>query len=1055
MLTSPAPHRLDAGRQPTDAELNAVLGDLFSQATVPMVLIGFDHLIKRTNAAFDRLLDRSPEQLIGTHILKVTHPDDRRSSQLTSWNTRRGRQPRKLAKRYLRPDGSSVWARITTTLVRDSCGKPLCVMSLAEDISEEEELRRRVEQLDRLRATLADSSEAMLRASDVDGLWRDACRIAVEHGGLQMAWVGLVGDDDLVVPNVHWGSADGYLDRLRTSASGDSPEGMGPVGLAIRARLPAVFQDILVEPRFEPWLERARTVGIRGVAAFPLLSGQQVRGVLSVYSREPNFFDPETMTLLERLTANVSFAWEALDLRERQARSALEESERLTRFHHVFAHSGIANAITDLDWNLRQVNGALCDLLGAPDREVLGRSLLDFVHPDDRRALRQRRRRLTARAQSGPVKFEQRLISATGEHHWVVASCTLMPARNDEGRHLVWQAQNITAQRRAEELATMRSAQQAAVARLGREALEMRDVAPLVDRAAAILAEQLGAEASSVLRWNQNHDSFLVIAGVGWAPGVVGAALIPGGMRSLAGYALASGTSVILNDSRSECRFDSHLLDKEYGVRSALAAPISAREQPYGVLAAFTSEVHPFSADDLNFAEGIAHVLGAAIARNEAEAELQRQALHDSLTGLPNRALLFDRIALAVRRLRRHQRPMALMFVDIDRFKEVNDTMGHSVGDDVLRTVATRLTNTLRPSDTVARVGGDEFVVLADDLDNPAAALLMADRLVLALEPPIPAGSREVVVTASVGVVSCENPNSTAEDLVRDADIAMYHAKSAGGRQAVSFDADMRAVFGDRVRTEVDLRRALAQEEFVVHYQPCLNLRTGAIIGAEALVRWNHPARGLVPPGEFIPLAEETGAIIEIGAWVLRQAVQCGKRWSDLRPGEQLTLSVNLSTRQLLAQNVDQVVEEALRTTGLDSRRLCLEITETAVLADSLAAVSGISRLRELGVRLALDDFGTGYSSVSHLRRFQLDELKIDKSFIDGVTNDKKDAAIVGGLIQLAHAVGLTASAEGIETSAQLKVLRELGCDAGQGFLMARPLPEEEFEQLWLSGATY
>ncbi len=1052
-MSIPSPARqVDPSRQPTDREMDTILGELFEQATLPMAVIGFDHLIKRVNAAYCELLQRAPEELLGTHILELTHPDDRRASQIASRQARRGRPARSVAKRYLRPDRTSVWCRITTILLRDPRGEPLCVLTQAEDATQEEELRRQLLQLSQIQLALAESSEAMLRGGTVPELWERTCRIAVERGGLQMAWVGRIRVDGTVAPDAHWGSREEYLQSLSTSIREDLPEGHGPVGLAVRTGHPAVFQDITDDPRFDPWRSRASAVGFRGVAAFSLRHGETPVGVLVVYASRPHFFDSETTELLERLAQTLAFAWETFDLRAREESAAREVADQLARFQRVFQHSSIAICITDMRLTMLQLNRAMCDLLQGADEALVQTSLLKFVQARQRGEVRRKSEPL-CRGDKGEVAlFELGLTTARGESRRVLVSANSMPESSSRETYIVWQAQDITGQRRAEVLADRRTAQQAAVAELGRQALESPDIKALGDAATSLLAQHLAADKASVLRWNPTHNSYLVAAGVGWGPGVVGGALIPGGSRSLAGFTLASGSAVIVADSRSEARFDATALKRDFHVRSALGVPIWTGDRYYGVLAAFTTKVQRFSPDEINFAEGVANVLGAAVARSEAEAAMQRQALHDSLTGLPNRVLLLDRVGLSLERMRRDHRPMAIMFVDIDRFKVVNDSMGHAVGDEVLRAIAMRLTNALRPTDTVARVGGDEFVILCEDLDSEAAAMAMAERLTAAVEVPVLIQAREIVVTASIGVVINEDEAQVAEVLLRDADIAMYHAKSTGGRHAMRFSADMRHVFGDRVRLEAELHGALRRGQLVVHYQPVVALATGAIVGAEALVRWNHPVRGMVPPLEFIPLAEETGAIHEIGAWVLREACQAAQRWRNLRQGAGFSISVNFSARQLQTPNLAQQVADVLEEAGLPATQLCVEITETAVLADSLTAISGIAALRELGVAISVDDFGTGYSSVSHLKRFQLQELKIDKSFIDGITENPKDEAIVGGLIHLAHSVGLSVAAEGVETEPQRTALEKLGCDVAQGYLMSRPLPQDKFEELWVSG---
>ncbi|MHB8325030.1 MAG: EAL domain-containing protein [Candidatus Dormibacteria bacterium] len=1055
MQLQPGRLHLPSREQPSTAELDRVLGQLFEQATTPMVVIGMDHLIRRANQAFCQLVGRSREELVGVPILDITHPEDRPASQGVMRRSRRGPVETGLVKRYVRPDGEPVWVRITTSILRDSANRQMYTLTQAEDISQERQLRHRLMQTGRLHAALAESNEAMLRAESVESLWAEACRIAVQRGGLQMAWLGVVPDDGWVVPATTWGEDGGYLRELRISTSPDIPEGGGPIGIAARSGRPAVFQDVEKEPSFSMWLERARQVGFRGVASFPLFQDDRVRGILSVYAGEAEFFDEETVALLERLAANISFAWRALDLRAERATAALEGQNRLSRLEHVIERTGVATATLTSDLSFSQVNPALAELLGMRAKKLIGRNLRDFVPAEDRRLLLRRHRSLERHPETGLSKFEHRLVTPKGATLWVVASSTLLPALDTRAGVIVWQAQDVTRQHRAETSATRRSAQQAAISELGQMALDVRDVDSLMQRASALLEQHLEVDKASVLRWNRTRDSFRVVAGVGWDQGVVGHTVIPGGWSSLAGFTHNSREAVLVSDFGSEERFHEGALQPINGIRSGLAVPIMSADQPYGVLEGFTSDEHQFTADDIHFAHGLAHVLGSALTRQAAEATLQQQALHDSLTGLPNRVLLLDRIPGALSRAKRGNQLVAVMFLDLDRLKVVNDRLGHPAGDEVLRAMAQRLQRLIRPSDTIARVGGDEFVVLAEDVASPRMAITMAERLARAVEAPIAVAGQEVVVTASVGVRITGEVTDTAEDLLRDADIAMYHAKNAGGRRAVEFTAAMGDVFGYRVRLEADMHRAISRGEFEVYYQPLVDLKRGRIVGAEALIRWNHPERGLVPPSDFIPLAEATGLIREIGAWVLREACAACVGWAELMPETQPLVSVNLSTRQLLDPQLVNVIADTLQAQGLAPALLCMEITETALLADSLAANSALDGIHALGVQLALDDFGTGYSSVVHLKRFKLDHLKLDKAFIDNVDSDPKDAAIVSGLIQLAHAVGLTAVAEGVETAGQLAALRRLGCDVAQGYLMSRPVPARDFEKVWVSGTTY
>ena len=435
--------------------------------------------------------------------------------------------------------------------------------------------------------------------------------------------------------------------------------------------------------------------------------------------------------------------------------------------------------------------------------------------------------------------------------------------------------------------------------------------------------------------------------------------------------------------------------------------------------------------------------------RKRAERALAHQALHDHLTGLPNRVLLHDRLGLALARCVRSGCHVAVVFLDLDRFKVVNDSLGHEAGDRVLRAVSARINNVLRPADTLARFGGDEFVVVCDDIAGPAEATRIARRILDALGDPVDEAEGGVHVGASIGVALAKGDGPTAEDLVRDADAAMYRAKERGRGRIELFDEGMRSRLVTRLAEERRLRVAVANEELDLHYQPVVALPGLDVVGVEGLVRWRHPERGVVAPAEFIPLAEESGLITDLGHWVLAEGCRQAGGWArELGPDRPLEMALNLSTRQLSEQGLSKRVEALLDRHGLTPGgvALCLEITESFLLEDPLATGTVLDELRALGVRLAIDDFGTGYSSLSYLRRFPLDALKIDRSFVSGLGVDPDSRAIASAIVELAHALGLEVVAEGVEEEVQLEVLVELGCDRAQGYLFSRAVPAPE---LW------
>jgi diguanylate cyclase (GGDEF)-like protein len=512
------------------------------------------------------------------------------------------------------------------------------------------------------------------------------------------------------------------------------------------------------------------------------------------------------------------------------------------------------------------------------------------------------------------------------------------------------------------------------------------------------------------------------------------------------GRAIREGKLVVIEDYRASSQMVPAMVGD--GIRAALAAPVFQRGEVVGSLVVATHRQGRSYSDSerealLAFAEH------AGLALNDAKAveETAHQAFHDPLTGLPNRALFLDRLRVAHSRRARSDNLVAVLFADLDGFKSVNDSLGHAAGDEVLSAVGRRLAGCLRPDDTVARFGGDEFAILIEEVADPIDAARTARRALEILEAPFDIAGREVHVSASLGVaVGREEP----EDLLRNADLAMYEAKGAGKGRYELFQHDMYRAMTERLELEQDLKRATEGGELVLRYQPIVALPSGRMVGVEALIRWMHPERGLIDPEDFIPLAEESGQIHEVGRWVLHEA--CGQMAQWVRPDRPLGLSANLSSAQLRQESLVSEVRGALASSGLDPSALVLEITETVLMDATASNIERLAALKELGISFAVDDFGTGYSSLQYLRRFPIDWLKIAKPFVDEVHRDRAEEGIARAIIDLARSLGLGVVAEGIEGRGQAARLADLGCSFGQGYFYSPPLPAEEIGELLESG---
>ena len=428
--------------------------------------------------------------------------------------------------------------------------------------------------------------------------------------------------------------------------------------------------------------------------------------------------------------------------------------------------------------------------------------------------------------------------------------------------------------------------------------------------------------------------------------------------------------------------------------------------------------------------------------RKQAEEQLVHDAFHDALTGLPNRALFIDRLSQAVERVKRHPDcSFGVIFLDLDRFKVINDSLGHMIGDRLLVEISRRLEGCIRAGDTVARLGGDEFTILLDGIKEVADAVSMTERIEERLRPPFNLNGHEVLATASIGIALSSTHYEKPEDMLRDTNIAMHRAKSSGKARYQVFDATMHSQAMELLRLETDLRRTDERKEYSVHYQPIMSLETGRITGFEALVRWQHPERGFVYPEEFIPIAEETGLIISLDRWVLREACRQVRAWQKLCPAqESLSVSVNFSARQFSQSDLVEHIEGVLKETGLKAECLKLEITESLLMSSAESVTAVLNRLRDLGLELYLDDFGTGYSSLSYLHRFPINVLKIDRSFINRIGGSGDNAEIARAIITMAHSLGMKVVAEGVETERQLAELKALSCEYGQGNLFSKPV---------------
>ena len=695
--------------------------------------------------------------------------------------------------------------------------------------------------------------------------------------------------------------------------------------------------------------------------------------------------------------------------------------------------------------------------------EILGYSPEDWksdpglwaklLHPEDReRALSQETKETLG--DRNPPPLDYRMITREGEVVWILDEAVL---ESDEDGVPIWHGvlYDITERKIAEQELQRAAVQQAAVAQLGERALKDSDPDSLMQAAVSLIEAVEGVDGACI--WEVGRDGRRLRLRAGLEGEVSGAGRRVSAARdSHAGAALESGLHVIVADWSVEQRFAMPPVLRVLGFASSLAVMIDGKEHPFGVLDIHSSDPSRFGPQDVHFLRAAANVLAEAIERHISDQVLRHRVLHDSLTGLPNRLSFIEALSEALRHATASGSPVGILFLDLDHFKLINDSMGHHAGDALLRAVAPRLRSHLRPGDVVARFGGDEFGILIDRLADEDEAIAIADRVTAAFAKPFTMEGVEHFVSASIGIAvgrPSDRQPINADLLIRDADAAMYRAKERGRARSELFDAEMRASALRRLEVERDLRHAIERQEMILHYQPVVSLRSGEVASLEALLRWQHPERGLLDPADFVTVAEDSGLIEPVGRWVQERACRQILEWHAQRPDARpFDVAVNLSARQVAHRDLPSVVAEILARTGLDPVHLRLEITESALVEESATVKRTLDALTEIGVRLVLDDFGTGYSSLAYLNRFPFDALKIDRSFVDALGIEQERTAIIEAIIGMARALSLDVIAEGVENEAQLSELLRLGCDYAQGHLFSAALPPQEIPEMLSKG---
>jgi diguanylate cyclase (GGDEF)-like protein/PAS domain S-box-containing protein len=996
-------------------ELRRTRVHAIQQRQAEMMQSSFDAIIvSRLGGGGIESWNRGAEQLYGYSESEMIGHDSRdvlRTSPVVPWQQiesflrEHGTWEHEL--RQTTKDGRKVTVSARYQIITGSDGIER-VMRINRDTTEHKLAEARIQNLLRIYAVLSDINQTIVRVRDSQTMLEAACRIAVDNGKFLMAWIGMI---DPATQQLHRvaasGKVDGYLDHLQLDLQNPTYVN-GPTVRCIHSGEHLICNNVAHDPLYLPWHDEALRRGFLSSAAFPLKSAGRVVGVFNLYAGEPEFFDAEELRLLDEMAMDISFALE-VNQREKERRlmeEGLRESmESLKEAQAIGSLGSYVADFTTAMWTSSEVMDQIFGIGKEYSRSV--ENWLALVHPDDLPCMRAYLNdEILGNKQ--PFNKEYRIVRRSdGVVRWVHGIGRLELDPQGQPLKLRGVIQDITERKQTQE--ALRASEE-----LYRTAFQtnpdpititrMTD-GKYVDANNACL-HTLGYERDEVVGhsslelgiWNDPRDRQLFLEVIG---------------------------------QDSTCSNLEVQLKKRNG--EVFSAQISA------------------SVFELEGIPCLFAITRDISATKRAESKIKRLAFYDSLTDLPNRTLLLDRLQRALAVSARTHRLQVLLFIDLDNFKILNDIYGHHVGDLQLREVAHRLTSCVREADTVARLGGDEFVVLLEDVsETPAEAAIQArivgEKILSVVSQPYILEGHKHHSAASIGINVFGDKQISTSEVLKQADIAMYQAKSAGRNTMRFFAPDLQAAVNSRARLEEELREALRANQFTLYYQPQVD--RGRVAGAEALIRWNHPSRGLISPAEFIHVAEETGLILPLGEWVLRTACLQIAPWAEREDMAHFKVAVNISARQFRQPDFVGQVLTILDQTKAHPRNLKLELTESMLLDNVEEVIAKMTTLNTYGLSFSLDDFGTGYSSLSYLKRLPLSQLKIDRSFVRDILTDAGSDAIAKSIISLGHALDKSVIAEGVETEEQRQHLAHLGCHAFQGYLFSPPVPWYEFQQL-------
>ena len=956
-----------------------------------------DHLVTLFGISRDELSELS--------LLALTHPDDR-DADIREWARMQSGETQgyRREKRFVRMDGSILYALIDTRCVRRPDGTIDCAINVIEDISARKNSELRLIRQNNLYDMLSQTNQAIVRSQDPLALLQNICRIAVQNGGFVFAWVSLPEYDD--GPNVaSYGRDNGFLkfvDEYRHQVrinTGCEPRVLIPTDRAIANNTHLILNHFLTDESVRPFHEAARFAGFQSAGYFVIRENNRVIGALNLYADAPDFFSPEVLATLNDMVMDVTYALDMLrQAKERAtALAALQNAGEVIDASPTILFRWQPNS----SWKMEYVSSNVQRWGYKAEDFISGKlTMSDLLHPEDlQRVWAEVIHHIETRKRE--YVQECRIRTADGQYLWVENHVTTSFDRKGKPQRFTGVMTDITQQKNDE----LQLQQAAIVFESTREGIMITDAERKIIKVNSALIDLFGYKEEEL---------------IGQLPR-------------------------IFRSGKHDSGFYQNMMTA-LEAQGFWRGELWNRKQN-GEMLPMMSSINPVCDSNGELLYYISIYTDISQLK-DSEARLEHMALHDPLTGLPNRAMLSRKLGSILSNAIQNDTRVALLMLDLDHFKNVNDSFGHHYGDELLHQVAARLRNQLRASDVVCRLGGDEFTVLLQNNPSLDDVSLLAEKIIHALHQPFAlSNEREVMIGTSIGISLYPEHGHTAEELMQQADTAMYRAKHDGRDGYRYFSEELYLKAKARLELEQRLHRAIAGQEFKMFYQPQISISTNQIIGAEALLRWDDPELGLIPPSEFISIAEETGLIQNIGEWALFETCRQGREWLDKHLPE-INLAVNLSPLQLHHGDVQQLIGSILHNTGFPAQHLELELTESALMEQQEEAVKILQGLRQQGIRIAIDDFGTGYSSLAYLKQFPLDVLKIDKRFVEDIPHERDDMEIAATIVAMGHSLRLTVLAEGVETREQLDFLEQQGCDYYQGYLCCPPLPPDEFAKM-------